>query len=73
MFRIIKRACSGASGVSSNNLAAESRRFRNVAFHSLLSGGEMDFTRSTSARINGEVATILRNVNRLRPWAIMSK
>jgi len=32
---IIMRACSGASGVSSNKRAAESRKFRNVASHSL--------------------------------------
>src|SRR5438105_2244742 len=54
MLSTIKRACSGASGVSSNNFAAESRRLRNVASHSLLSGGETDFTKSTSARKNGE-------------------
>ena len=39
MFKIIRRACSGASGASSNNLAAESRKFRNVASHSLLAAG----------------------------------
>ena len=58
MFKIIRRACSGASGASSNNLAAESRKFRNVASHSLLGAGMIDSGKSTSARRKGDVATM---------------
>ncbi len=70
ILKTIKRACSGASGVNSNNLAAESRRFRKVASDSLVSGGWIDSGKSTSARRNGEVATILRREKRRSPCAM---
>ena len=72
MFMTIKRACSGASGVSSNKRAAESRKLRKVASHSLLGGGTIDCGKSTSARRNGSVAMILRNEKRRNPCTITS-
>ena len=72
MFMIIVRACSGASGVSSNNREAESRKFRNVASHSLLGGGRIDCGKSISARRNGSVAIILRSEKRRNPCTITS-
>ena len=72
MFRIIKRTWSGASGVSSKSFVAESRKFLNVASHSFVGAGEIDFGRSTSARRNGEVAMILRREKRRSPCTMTS-